>query len=144
MAKVNWGRLLLGSLIAAVLCFVTDGLMHNMLIHEDWKGVYTALKATPPTDHDPMSFAYFGLLEIGRGFVTMFLYIMMRARMGAGPKTAVWAGVVSWVAFSLTGPAQYIPLGLMSCAVWLKAAGFQLVTSVGAALAGAAPYKEKK
>ena len=74
----------------------------------------------------------------------MFLYIMMRARMGAGPKTAVWAGVVSWVAFSLTGPAQYIPLGLMSCAVWLKAAGFQLVTSVGAALAGAAPYKEKK
>ena len=50
MAKVNWGRLLLGSLIAAVLCFVTDGLMHNMLIHEDWKGVYTSLKATPPTE----------------------------------------------------------------------------------------------
>ncbi len=105
--------------------------------------MFAALKATP-LPHDPMAFGYFGLLEVGRGFVTLFLYVMMRARMGGSAKTAAWAGLVTWFAFCFTGPAQYVPLGLLSCTLWLKAAGLQLVVSVAAAIAGAAPYKEKK
>jgi len=144
MKKVNWGKLLGGSLIAATLCFVTDGFMHESLLELDWKAAYEALHATPPVDHDPAAFAYFGLLELGRGFVSIFLYVMMRARLGAGPKTAVMAGVVSWIAFSLTGPAQFIPLGLFSFALWWKAGIFQLATSILATLAGAVLYKEGK
>ena len=56
--------------------------------------------------------------------------------------TAACAGVVVWIAISVTTPAQYIPLGLMSTAIWLKGAAYQLVTSVVATIAGAALYKE--
>lgn len=145
MAKVNWGRLLTGTLLAGVVCFITDGFMHEKMLKQDWMDVYHALKATmPENDGGAMGMGYFGLLEIGRGFLTMFVYAMMRARSGPGPKTAVWAGMVAWFAFCFTGPAQYVPLGLLSCTLWLKAAGIQLIPSILAALAGAAQYKERK
>ena len=67
----------------------------------------------------------------------------MRPFFSPGPKTAALAGVVAWFAFSLTGPAQFIPLGFYSQALWAKVAAFQLVTSIVAAIAGAAIYKER-
>jgi hypothetical protein len=72
----------------------------------------------------------------------MIVYVLMRGCCGAGPKTAAWSGVVVWLAFSVTGPAQFIPLGFFSHALWLKAGAFQLITSVLGTLAGAALYKE--
>ena len=72
----------------------------------------------------------------------MFLYAMMRPHCGPGPKTAALAGVVAWLAFSLAGPAQFIPLGFFSNALWIKAGVFQLITSIVAAIAGAALYRD--
>jgi hypothetical protein len=66
----------------------------------------------------------------------------MRTHFGPGPKTAVLAGIAAWVAFSLTGPAQFIPLGFFSKPLWLKVAALQLVTSIVATIAGAALYKD--
>jgi hypothetical protein len=66
----------------------------------------------------------------------------MRPPCKPGPKTAAWAGFTAWIAFSLTGPAQFIPLQLYSNSLWIKVAAFQLVTSIVAAIAGAALYKD--
>jgi hypothetical protein len=68
---------------------------------------------------------------------------MMRSRFGPGAKTAALAGVVAWLAFSLTGPAQFIPLGFFSNALWVKVGAFQLVTSIIATIVGASIYKEE-
>ena len=88
------------------------------------------------------AFSTFAVFELGRAFVAMFLYVMMRAHFKPGPRTAALAGVVAWIAFSVTGPAQFIPLGFYSNALWVKVAAFQLVTSILAALAGAAFYQD--
>ena len=72
----------------------------------------------------------------------MFLYVLLRDCCKPGPKTAAWAGFVAWLAFSLTGPAQFIPLNFYSNALWMKVGAFQLVTSIIAAIAGAAIYKD--
>jgi hypothetical protein len=85
---------------------------------------------------------YFVIFELGRGFVSMFFYVLMRPLYKPGPKTAVLASVAAWIAFSLTGPAQFIPLGFYSTALWAKVTAFQLVTSVVASIAGAAVYKD--
>ena len=141
MSKVNWVRVFLGGLIATVICFMTDGFLHEVLVKGDWQAVFDALHAPAPM-HEGSAYCYFGIFELGRGFLALFVYVMMRARSGAGPKTAVWAGVVSWFAFSLTGPAQFIPLGFFSTELWVKASVFQLITSVVATLGGAVLYKE--
>src|SRR5262245_51298787 len=113
MSRVNWGRFAIGGLIASAIAFVTDGILHEHLIHHHWEALVEQLQMTP-REHAPTALAWFALFELGRGFVSMFLYVTMRARFGAGPRTAVWAGVIGWVAFSVTGPVQFIPLGFFS------------------------------
>lgn len=141
MSRINWGRVTSGGLIAALIAFLTDGFLHEKLLGSDWKAVYDGLRTTPP-DHGSMGLVYFAVFELGRGLLSIFLYAALRSHLGPGPRTAAWAGVAAWAAFSITGPAQFIPLGFFSNALWVKVAAFQLVTSILAAIAGAAPYRE--
>jgi len=141
MAKINWGRLIVASLIAAIIMFFTDGFIHETIAKADWKAVYDGLRAAEPEPHG-FSMVYFALFELGRGFTAIMFYVTMRAFFGAGPKTAVLAGIVGWIAFSLTGPAQFIPLGFFSNALWLKVGALHLITSIIATIAGAALYKD--
>jgi hypothetical protein len=141
VSGINWARVLGGGLLASVLCFFGDGFLHEKLLHADWQAVYAALRAPEPA-HDSGGLAYFALYDLGRGLVSVFLYAAVRPRFGPGPKTAACAAVVAWLAISVTTPAQFIPLGFFSTALWMKAAAFQLVTSIVATIAGAALYKE--
>lgn len=142
MKTINWVRMLSGGLIAAIIAFMTDGFLHEQLLSADWKAVYDNLGAAEPAEHGSSHIAYFVIFELGRGLVSIFVYVMMRPHFGPGPKTAALAGVVAWIAFSITGPAQFIPLGFFSNALWAKVVAFQLVTSILAAIAGAAVYKD--
>ena len=142
MPGIKWTRLFIGGLVAAVICFLSDGFLHERLTTADWKAVYDNLHiASPPEEHTTALF-YFAFFEIGRGFISLFVYALMRPLFRPGPKTAALAGLVAWFAFSLTGPAQFIPLGFYSHALWLKVGAFHLVTSIVAAIAGAALYKD--
>lgn len=141
MASINWGRLIAGGLVAAIMMFFADGFIHERLVSAEWRAVYSGLGATEPEPHG-MSMLFFGIFELGRGFIAMLFYATMRTHFGAGPRTAVLAGIASWVAFSLTGPAQFIPLGFFSTALWLKVGALHLVTSILATIVGAAMYKD--
>jgi hypothetical protein len=142
MAKINWGRLIAGSWIAAIIMFFTDGFIHERIVNTDWQAVYAGLHAAEPEAHGS-GILYFAFFELGRGFIAMLFYATMRAYFGAGPKTAVIAGIAAWIAFSLAGPAQFIPLGFFSTALWLKVGVMHLITSVLATLAGASIYKDR-
>jgi hypothetical protein len=139
--KINWARFMVGVLVVTLICFFSDGLLHESILGTDWNMVYQRLGANEPEPHG-LGLAYFLFFEIGRGILAMTLYVLMRGPCGVGPKTAAWAGFVVWLAFSVTGPAQFIPLGFFSNALWIKTAAYQLVTSIVATLAGAALYKD--
>jgi hypothetical protein len=141
MAPINWVRLIIGILIAAIIMFFSDGFFHERVVVADWTAVYSALGISPPA-HTTANLLYFLIYELGRGILVMSLYVLMRPCCGPGPKTAVLSGIVMWIAFSVTGPAQFIPLGFFSHALWIKVAGYHLVTSIVAAIAGAAVYKD--
>lgn len=141
MYKINWVRVIAGGLVAAIILFLTDGFFHEKVVGAEWQAVYASLGSAGP-QHNAFALVYFGVFELGRGLISIYVYALMRSCCGPGPKTAVFAGVVAWIAFSVTGPAQFIPLGFYSHALWFKVGGFQLVTSVVAALAGAALYRD--
>jgi hypothetical protein len=141
MNKINWVRLIVGGLIAALILFMTDGYFHERVVSADWKLVYQGLGVGEP-HHDGPGLLYFAVFELGRGFLSIYLYALMRSCCGPGPKTAALAGVVAWIAFSVTGPAQFIPLGFYSHALWLKVGAFQLITSIAAAVLGAFFYRD--
>ena len=137
MTKINFGRLFIGGLIATVILFITDGLLHEKIVRDYWMYLYQGLGARPPEEHS-ISLLYFFIFEIGRGFTAMLMYVLMRPFSGPGPKTAVFAAIAAWFAFSVTGPAQFIPLGFYGRRLWLMVAGYQLVTSIVANLIAAA------
>ncbi len=139
--SINWGRFVVGGIIASVIAFLTDGFLHEAIVSADWKAVYANLGAAEPTEN-VVHMIYFAVFELGRGFIAMLLYVLMRPTCKPGPKTAAWAGLIVWLAFSLTGPAQFIPLGFFSNALWIKVGAFQLVTSIVAAVVAAALYKD--
>lgn len=141
MHRINWGRLIVGGIVASVILFLTDGVFHEKVVNADWKTLHDNL-GIAEGKHSALGVLYFAVFELGRGFLSLFLYALMRPFLKPGPKTAALAGVVAWFAFSVTGPAQFIPLGFFSNALWIKVAAFQLVTSILAAIAGAAVYKE--
>lgn len=141
MSKINWGRFIIAGLVAAIICFFTDGLLHERIVGVYWRGVYSNLRIAEPV-HSSAAIPYFVIFELGRGLVSMFLYVLMRQRFRPGPTTAAYAGIVAWIAFSVTGPAQFIPLGFYSNILWLKVAAFQFITFILATIAGAALYKE--
>ncbi|HSS20941.1 MAG TPA: hypothetical protein VLL54_12775 [Pyrinomonadaceae bacterium] len=140
MNKINWGRLILGGLVASIILFLTDGFFHEKIVMADWQAVYAGLGSNEP-HHEGGAVLYFAIFELGRGFLSIYLYALMRACCGPGPKTAVLAGFVAWLAFTVTGPAQFIPLGFYSHSLWLKAGAFQLITSIVGALAAGFLYK---
>ena len=142
MRNVNWGKFVLGALIVAAICFVSDAFLHQRVVSDQWQAVIAALGATVP-EHAGFSMIWFVVFEAGRGFLAMYVYVLLRPRLGPGVKTATWAGVVTWVAFSLTGPAQFIPLGFYSTTLWFSVAIYQLVFTIIAAIMGAAPYSER-
>jgi hypothetical protein len=141
MYRINWVRMLVGGLVATIILFLTDGLFHEHVVAADWKAVYENLRAADP-HHPGLGVLYFAVFDLGRGLISIYVYALMRSCCGPGPKTAALAGVVAWIAFSVTGPAQFIPLGFYSNALWIKVGAFQLVTSIVAALAGAALYRD--
>jgi len=141
MKDVNWGRFVLGALIVAAICFVSDGFLHQRVINDQWHALIDTLGVSI-REHGGWTALYFVIFELGRGLLTLFVYVLLRPRLGAGPLTAVWAGVTAWFAYSLTGPVQFIPIGFFSAELWLGAAGYQLVASIIGAIAGAAAYRE--
>ena len=147
MYKINWVRLLVGGLVATVILFITDGFIHEWVLRADWRAVNIALgfydtSSNSASQHGNGALAYFAVFEAGRGLISIYLYALMRSFCGPGPKTAALSGVVAWIAFSVTGPAQFIPLGFYSNALWFKVGAFQLATSIVAALAGAVLYRD--
>ena len=141
MYKINWVRVLVGGLVASIILFLTDGFLHERLVLVYWQAVYAGLGVAEPK-HNAYALVYFAIFELGRGFISIYLYALMRSCCGPGPKTAAYAGMVAWIAFSVTGPAQFIPLGFYSQALWIKVGAFQFITSIVAAVAGAFLYRD--
>ena len=142
MTKINFGRLFVGGLIASVLLFLSDGLLHEQVFKLYWEYLYQGLGARPPESPHAMAMVYFFIFELGRGFLAIFLYVLKRPFHGPGPKTAVLSAIAAWLAFSVTAPAEFIPLGFYGRRLWVMVAAAQLVTSIVTNLIAAWIYRD--
>ena len=142
MTKINFARLFVGGLIASVLLFLSDGFLHEQVFKQYWEYLYQGLGARPPEASHSTALVYFFIFELGRGFLAIFIYVLMRPFHGVGPKTAVLSAIAAWLAFSVTAPAEFIPLGFYGRRLWVMVAAAQLVTSIVANLIAAWMYTD--
>jgi hypothetical protein len=89
---MNYSKIALGGLVAGVLCFFGDGVVHGVLLKSGWE----AIAATLHLPRGDSGFGYFGLYDLAKGVASVLLYALIRPRLGKGPRTAFIAGVLIW------------------------------------------------
>ncbi len=132
MGKINWGRVVVGGLLAGLVLNVFDFLVNGVWLVADWDAAMQAL------GKGPISNAMIGLYvlwDFVLGIFIVWLYAAIRPRYGAGPGTAMLAGLAAWFLVFLMHSIGEAPLDLFPLRLYV------IITLVGAlqmALAGVA------
>lgn len=142
MGRINYGRLIAGALLAAVFYFIADGFIHGAVLGEYHMAAVT--NAGYPLRPDPTAYVYFALFDLGKGLVAMLVYVAARSRFGAGVKTAVWAGLVAWLAIEVLPSISWMPFPFYGKSFWVKVMALEILPMVIGAILGAWMYKERE
>ena len=86
---------------------------------------------------------FFNLLGFMVGIVAVWLYAAIRPRFGAGPGTAVRAGIATWLLFNLLPNIGLAAINLFPAKLVVVGMAVGIVELVLAALAGAWLYREE-
>ena len=142
MGKTNWKRVFLGGVVAWIILeilFIVVGLTYLKSI---WDPAVLALK---PDFVDTIGFQIFwALLHLVTGILAVWLYSAIRPRYGAGPKTALIAGLAVWILCPLSFDLIVGAFGFFPAKVLVPDILTTLVMYVVATLAGAWVYKEQE
>ncbi len=139
MGKINFGRVLLGGIVAGILLNIGEFVLNEKVLGAQMKAFFTGHNFKEPAP----SFIPIAVgLTFVLGIVIVLGYAAIRPRFGAGPKTAIIAALFAWFGVYLyTGIINSmlfaIPINTMLIVlVW------GLVEYVIGALVGAWLYKE--
>jgi hypothetical protein len=140
MSRINYSRLLAGTLVAAVFYFIADGFIHGALLGPYHLAAVT--RAGYPVTADNTAYIYFALFDLGKGLVALLIYVAARARFGPGIRTAAWAGVVAWLATAVLPSLEWLPFPFYEKSFFVKVIALELMPLVIGAILGAWIYKE--
>ena len=141
MGQINWTRVLIGGIVAAVILFVAFFIIHGAILGEDWT-------AWQKAGHMPLALPHGEAIVIGilvsliNGFTGVWIYAGIRPRYGAGVNTALIAGFILWLVGGLVAALAQYALGNVPHKVVVVAAIGRLIADLIAIVAGAYLYKE--
>ncbi len=140
MGRINLGRVILGGIAAGIVADVLGYLVDGILLAHRWADGMAALGHR---DFSSNMWIWFDLLGIIGGIVMIWIYAAIRPRLGAGMKTAVYAGVVVWILGTLLPNVSFMCVAhLFSRHLTLYTTAGGLVEILAGAIVGAALYKE--
>src|SRR2546427_7320571 len=95
MGKINWGRVVLGGLLAGLVLNIVDFLTYGVWLKPDMAAAMTGLGKSPAAMDSAIPL--WGALDFVSGIGLLWGYAALRPRVGAGVKTAGIPGVAGWV-----------------------------------------------
>jgi hypothetical protein len=139
MGKINWGRVILGGLIAGLVVNVFEGAA-GAVLQEEYKAAMAALGKT--MEMTPGMMVFYLAFGFVYGIFAVWLYAAVRPRYGPGPRTAACAGFAVWFIGYLLPTVGYVCLGLFPTRLMTIAAVVGLVETILGTVLGAWLYKE--
>jgi hypothetical protein len=141
MGKTNWMRVFLGGLLAGVVLIVLGFAAWAIYLERLWSPEMEALGH--PVNMSAGGYVFSIIFSLVVGILAVWLYSAIRPRYGAGPKTALIAGIAFWVLSSLIAAISLGSMGLFAARLLVVDSLTGLVLYVVATLLGAWVYKEQ-
>ena len=138
---MNYQRIILGGIVAGIVCYIGDAVVHGVLLSTRWQEIAATLKL--PQGDQMGGMIWFALYDLGKGVAAVLLYALIRPRLGPGPRTAAIAGLVIWALVIPLPLAGMIPIHFFGRKFALLWSIYGLLPVVIGAVAGAALYREE-
>jgi hypothetical protein len=142
MQPINVGRVILGGLLAGLVMNASEAALHGGVLGKDAVELFRNFGI--PDSPNPVHMAALVGVTFVIGIAAVWLYAAIRPRFGAGPRTAIVAGLAVWVLAHLWS-GVYLGAGFAGLITprlaWLPVA-WGLVEAPLATLAGAWLYKD--
>jgi hypothetical protein len=138
MGRINVKGVIVGGLVAGLVLNIIDFLVWGVWLKDDMAAMMQNTGKGPIDNLIPL----FVILDFLFGIALVYLYAAIRPRFGAGPGTALKAGLFVWVLVGLLHAIGEAPMGLMPQRLYTIGALVALVAFSVAAVAGARFYRE--
>lgn len=138
MKGINFGRVILGGLLAGVVNNVFGYLINDVILKADHEAAFKALGKTMPEGGSTL--ISWIIMGFAFGVAAVWLYAAIRPRYGAGPGTAVRAGVAIWFFSSVYMAIVVVNLGVLPFSALQLC--LELIAGVIATVVGAWLYRE--
>lgn len=139
MGKISYGRVLLGGLVAGLVINVGEFILNDFVLAEQMAAVTANLGLSVVGNHQILGFVAIGFVL---GIALVWVYAAIRPRFGAGVKTAVIAGVATWIIGSCLPIGSFTIMGVLPSDLAVIGCLWSLVEYSLACVAGAWLYKE--
>ena len=136
MSRINWGRVVVGGIVAAILVNVLQAPL-DLLMRADLQEAMKGMKQPGPAvwvAHILWSFVI--------GIATIWLYAAIRPRYGPGWVTGLRAGFAVWLFVHATFALAAGSMELLPTKLMLLSALFSLPATLVATVVGAWIYRE--
>jgi len=139
MNNINFGRVLLGGLLTGLVLNLGEFLLNEVVFVKQMEDMARRLNIARPGG---MFITTAVGLTFFLGIMIVWIYAMIRPRLGPGPKSAIAAGFIGWFCVYfysgiLNGTLFGVPGNLMLIGLL-----WGLIEYIVAAIAGASLYKE--
>ena len=139
MSKINFGRVLLGGLVAGVILNAGEWVLNDYVLHKEMDDFFKRCGFPQP---GPKFLVIAIVITFVLGIVIVLGYAAIRPRFGPGPKTAIIAGLFAWFGVVVYQNVIATGLGMVPVNLVVMVIGWEIVEYSLAALVGAALYKE--
>ncbi len=97
MGRINVGRVIICGIIAGVICFLGDGVVHGVLLKDRWTEIMNAAGKGGADDVSSQHPGYFIAYDLLKGLIALWIYAAIRPSSGPGPATALKAAILVWL-----------------------------------------------
>jgi hypothetical protein len=141
MASINIGKVVAGGLLAGLVANAFDFVTNTYLLASDWQALATAHNMDPAAMTSPAVAGTWVAVDFAFGILLVLTYAAIRPRFGAGAKTAIYAGLMVYIAPTLV-LFGFTMMGMLTMTLFMKGSIGSIVSTLAASVAGASIYKE--
>jgi len=111
-STINLSRVLLGGIVAGGIIFIITGIVNGGILNNDFQNWAQGMGNLIHPPQQSISMGLWTVMNFIHGIAGIWIYAVMRPRFGAGPKTALFAGLALWIISKFTTAFDFIALGI--------------------------------